>query len=87
MKLKNPLFNLKSTKDELTAQSGLCLFGVYIDRHNIRELIDNAFSAPLSHNAYQASSYVYSLILNLHGGGVTLEDTREIKSDTGLRKL
>jgi hypothetical protein len=50
-------------------------------------LVNNRMPEPGNKKGFKPSVYVYPLLMMLHGGGQSLEDTREIKSDEGLRKL
>ena len=49
--------------------------------------LDRYLPEPGSGAGYLASEHVFPLVLMLNGGGRTLEDTREIKTDMGLREI
>jgi hypothetical protein len=80
-------FKLKKTTSTLTSHAGLILFGEYVHGLNLCEWVDKFIPKPRSNRGFRPSAYVYPLLLMLHGGGRSLEDTREIKLDRGLRKL
>ncbi len=80
-------FKLAATEETLTAHAGLALFGEYYAAMGIEHLIDRELPAPGSAAGYKPSAFVAPLILTLHGGGRTLEDMREVRSDTGLRTV
>jgi hypothetical protein len=80
-------FKLGMTQDEMTPHAGLALFGEFAYGVGLSELVDEHLPKPGSNSGYKPSVYVNPLLLMLHGGGRSLEDTREIKKDKGLRKL
>ena len=77
-------FKLAATDESLTAHAGLALFGEYLTAMGLASLIDQELPAPGSAMGYKPSAFVAPLLLTLHGGGRTLEDTRMIRNDTGL---
>ncbi|MBU1628030.1 hypothetical protein KKB18_11735 [bacterium] len=80
-------FKLGRTKDELPPHAGLVLFGEFAHRAGLSKLVNDNLPKPLSNRGFKASVFVDSLVLMLHGGGRSLEDTRKIKKDKGLRKV
>ena len=80
-------FKLEVSRDTLTSHSGLTLFGEFLIGINLLKAVDRCLPEPGSGAGYKPSIYVYPLLLMLNGGGRSLEDIREIKSDTGLRKI
>ena len=49
--------------------------------------IDQYLPKPGSGAGYKPSEYIFPLILMLNGGGRSLEDTRQIRMDEGLREI
>ncbi len=80
-------FKLAATDESLTAQAGLALFGEYYAAMGIGYLVDHELPKPGSAAGYDPSAFAAPLILMLHGGGRTLEDLREVRSETGLRTV
>ena len=80
-------FKLKETRETLTSHAGLILFGEFIHGLGLCNLVDKYFPKPGSNAGFEASTYVYPLLLMLHGGGRSLEDIREIKLDSGLLRI
>ena len=80
-------FKLETTKEVLTARSGLALFAEYNHGIGLRELADKYLPAPGSNRGFKPSVFVNALVLMLQGGGRSLEDIRELKADEGLMKL
>lgn len=79
-------FKLEMTKDTITPHAGLALLGEFAVGLGLLSLVDRCLSKPGSGAGYKASEYVFLLILTLNGGGRSLEDTREIRNDEGLRE-
>jgi len=80
-------FKLEKTKETLTSNSGLILFGEFVHGLGLQDLVDNYMPKPGSNSGFGAWTYVYPLLLMLHGGGRSLEDIREIRLDEGLPKV
>ncbi len=80
-------FKLTKTNDKLTSHAGLSLFGEFVYGLRICNLADKYLPKPGSNSGFCASRYLYPFLLMLHGGGRSLEDTRELKLDEGLQKL
>ena len=80
-------FKLEITKDLITSHAGLSLFGEFVVGLGILDEVDRQLPKPGSGYGYKASEYIYPILLTLNGGGRSLEDTREIRNDEGLREL
>lgn len=80
-------FKLESTDETLTAQGGLALFGEYCQGLGLARWLDEELPKPGSGAGYAPSTYALPLIVMLHGGGRSLEDTRKLRADTGLQAL
>ena len=80
-------FKLEKSHETLISHAGLILFGEFVHGLGVRSLVDKYLPEPGSNSGFKPSVYVYPLVLLLHGGGRSLEDTREIKLDEGLNKL
>ena len=80
-------FKMEITRDTLTAHAGLALFGEFAVGLGFLESLDKYLPEPGSGAGYRASEYVFPVTLMLNGGGRTLEDTRQIREDTGLREI
>lgn len=80
-------FKIGTTKEVLTARSGLALFAEYNHGLGLRELADKHLPAPGSNRGFNPSVSVNSMVLMLQGGGRSFEDLRELKNAEGLMKL
>ena len=80
-------FKLEITRDTITSHAGLALFGEFCVGLDLLRVIDRCLPKPGSGAGYKASEYVFPLVLMLNGGGRSLEDTREIRGDVGLREI
>lgn len=80
-------FSVESTKELLTARSGLAFLGEYLDRLGFSESVDSMLPRPGSNKGLLPSNYVSSLVMMLHAGGQYLEDVRLLRDDAGLSKL
>ena len=80
-------FKIETTKDTITAQAGLALVGELAVGLGILESVDTCLPTPGSGAGYYPSEYIFPLILMLNGGGRSLEDTRQIRQDEGLREV
>src|SRR5699024_4826564 len=80
-------FKLEATDETLTAQGGLALFGEYCRAVGMRRWLDEALAAPGSGAGCAASDHALALILMLHAGGRSLEDTRTLRAERGLHEL
>lgn len=80
-------FKLERTAQRLTSHSGLLLcYEMALGLGLIRDL-DYFLPLPGSPRGYFPSRFVMLLVLMFHGGGRSLEDTREIAEDRGLMKV
>jgi len=80
-------FKLESTRDTITAQAGLILFGEYLHAVGLPGHLDRELPGPLNPVGYKPSAYGVSLVLMPQGGGRSLEDLRMLRADEGLRTL
>jgi hypothetical protein len=80
-------FKLEITRDMITSHAGLVLMGEFVVGLGLNQWVNRYLAAPGSGAGYLASEHVYPLVLMLNGGGRTLEDMREIRSDAGIRAL
>lgn len=80
-------FKLETTKDLITSHAGLALMGEFAVGLGLRKALDRYLPWPGSGAGYLASEHVFPLVLMLNGGGRTLEDSREIREDVGLREI
>lgn len=80
-------FKIATTKEVLTARSGLALFAEYNHGIGLRELADKYLPIPGSNRGFRPSIFVNSIVLMLQGGGRSFEDLRGLKNDEGLMKL
>ena len=80
-------FKIKTTKECLTAHGGLALMAEFSHGIGLRELTDQYLPAPGSNRGFEPSEIVDAVVLMLQGGGRSLEDLRELKSEEGLMKL
>jgi len=80
-------FSIESTKELLTARSGLAIFGEYLDKLDFSKLVDTNLPKPCSNKGFPPSYYINSLITMLHAGGQYLEDVRLLQNDEGLKKI
>jgi len=80
-------FKLEVTRDTITSHAGLALLGEFCVGLDFLRVIDRCLPEPGSGAGYQGSEYVFPLVLMLAGGGRSLEDMRQIRSDEGLREV
>ena len=80
-------FKIETTRERLTAHGGLALMAEFNHGIGLRELADRYLPPPGSNRGFDPSVMVDSLVLMLQGGGRSLEDLRELKSEEGLMKL
>ncbi len=80
-------FKLEMTRDTITPHAGLALVGEFSIGLGLLDAVDRYLPKPGSGAGYKASEYVFPLVLMLNGGGRSLEDTREIRNDEGLREI
>lgn len=80
-------FKMSTTKEVLTARSGLALFAEYNHGIGLRDLADKYLPLPCSNRGFKPSVFINSIVLMLQGGGRSFEDLRELKSDEGLMNL
>lgn len=80
-------FKLETTCDMITSRAGLALLGEFARALDLPRALDEHLPKPGSGSGYRASEHVIPLLLMLTGGGRSLEDLREIRTDTALREL
>jgi hypothetical protein len=80
-------FKLEMTRDLITPHAGLALVGEFAVGLGLLQSIDRYLPEPGSGAGYKPSEYIFPLILMLNGGGRSLEDTRQIRADEGLREI
>jgi len=71
----------------ITPHAGLALLGEFAVGLGLLQSIDKYLPKPGSGAGYNPSEYTLPLLLMLNGGGRSLEDTREIRADEGLRGI
>ncbi len=79
-------FKLDTTRDSITAQAGLVLFGEFVLGLNFEHLCMRHLPAPGSAAGYSPLAFVFPLQLLFNGGGHCLEDLRMIERDSALRE-
>jgi hypothetical protein len=80
-------FKIEMTRDLITPHAGLALLGEFAVGLGFLQSVDKYLPKPGSGAGYNPSEYIFPLILMLNGGGRSLEDTRQIKADEGLREI
>jgi hypothetical protein len=80
-------FKIETTKERLTAHGGLALMAEFNHGIGLRELTDRYLPGPGSHRGFDPSEMVDAVVLMLQGGGRSLEDLRELKTEGGLMEL
>jgi len=80
-------FKIEMTRDMITPHAGLALLGEFAVGLGVLKSIDRYLPKPGSGAGYTPSEYIFPLILMLNGGGRSLEDTRQIRDDHGLREV
>ena len=80
-------FKLEITKDLIRSHAGLGLLGEFAVGLGLSKALDKYLPGPGSGAGYLPSEHVFPLILMLNGGGRSLEDLRQIRSDVGLREI
>lgn len=80
-------FKLDLTRDTITAQAGLVLFGEYLHALGVPGDFDRELPGPVNRMGYPPSAYGVAVLLMLQGGGRSLEDLRMLRRDEGLRTL
>ena len=80
-------FKLEMTRDMITPHAGLALVGEFAVGLGLLKSVDSSLPKPGSGAGYHPSEYIFPLVLMLNGGGRSLEDTRQIRADEGLREI
>ncbi len=80
-------FKVEMTRDMITPHAGLALLGEFAVGLRFLQSVDRYLPKPGSGAGYNPSEYTFPLILMLNGGGRSLEDTRQIRTDEGLKEI
>jgi len=80
-------FKVEMTRDMITPHAGLALLGEFAVGLRFLQSVDRYLPKPGSGAGYNPSEYTFPLILMLNGGGRSLEDTRQIRADEGLKEI
>jgi hypothetical protein len=80
-------FQIQETNGTLTSRSGLAIVQETAMALGIVRDIAEQLPQPGSNRGFAPEEYVMPLVLMFCGGGRAMEELREIKQDTGLRKL
>jgi len=80
-------FKLEMTRDMITPHAGLALLGEFAVGLGLLQSADRNLPTPGSGAGYNPSEYIFPLMLMLNGGGRSLEDSRQIRGDEGLREI
>lgn len=80
-------FKLERTDQEITSRSGLALYAEFMKALGIEEWVNRYLPGPGSGRGYQALTYIRPLSIILYGGGISIEDVRELREDKALRKI
>ncbi len=80
-------FKIETTKERLTAHGGLALMAEFNHGIGLRDLTDQYLPAPGSNRGFDPSAVVDAVVLMLQGGGRSLEDLRELRTEEGLMEL
>jgi len=85
--MKIASFTLKASKEMITSNAGLAVFGEFCERIGLSRLIRQHLPTPGSNRGYKADAFVSPLIMMMHAGGCHLEDLRLLTNDPALRRL
>ena len=80
-------FKVEMTRDMITPHAGLALLGEFAGGLECLQSVNRYLPKPGSGAGYNPSEYIFPLILMLNGGGRSLEDTRQIRADEGLKEI
>jgi hypothetical protein len=80
-------FKIEMTREMITPHAGLALVGEFAVGLGLLQSINRYLPKPGSGAGYKPSEYIFPLLLMLNGGGRSLEDTRQIRMDEGLREI
>ena len=80
-------FKVEMTRDLITPYAGLALLGEFAVGLGFLQSVDRYLPKPGSGAGYNPSEYIFPLILILNGGSRSLEDTRQIRADEGLKEI
>ena len=77
-------YKLNSSKDLLTARTGLLAPAHLMQSLNLSKVIDQHFPTLNSNSAFKASTFINTLVLSQHEDGQCLDDTAHIAKDKAL---
>ena len=80
-------FKLDLTRDTITPHADLALTGEFAGGLRVLKSVDSYLPKPKSSVGYWLSEYIFPLIVMLNGGGRSMEDTRQIRTDDALREI
>lgn len=80
-------YKLDTTNELLTSRIGLLATAHTINTLNLSNVIDRHFPALGSNSALKASTFITTLVLSQHEGGVCLDDTTRLAKDKALRLI
>ena len=80
-------FKIEINRDMITPHVGLALLEEFAVGLGLLQSVDSSLPTPGSGAGYHPSEYIFPLIVMLNGGGRSLEDTRQIRADEGLREI
>ena len=80
-------FKEELTRETITPHADLALLGEFTVGLGFLKAVDRYLPKPGSGVGYKSSEYVFPLTLMINGGGRSLEETREIRNDEGLREI
>jgi hypothetical protein len=80
-------FKLEMARHLITPHAGLALLGEFAAGLGFSRSAKRYLPTPGSSAGYRPSKCIFPLILMLNGGGRSLEGTRQIRTDEGLRKV
>lgn len=80
-------FKTERTEERLTSHSGLIPYYEFMKAIGVEEAVNRHMPKPGSGNGYPAIEYIKPISLMQYGGGQVIEDIREIRNDSALRKV
>lgn len=78
---------IERMEPKLTARSGLFLYSEFMGYFGADDLIQKYMPKALSGRGYNPLTYIKPLSMMLYGGGVHIDDLREIKEDKAIRRI
>ena len=80
-------YQLDTTNDLLTSRAGLLAVAQLMESLQLSERIDQHFPLPQSNRGLPPSTFIKTLLLMHHEGGVHLDDSRHLRDDEALRTV